>query len=178
MSFLQPNDRNQEVYPQFKNGRVININEKPVEWYQPFDENKPNNSFQEQALYGIQSHSVLSSVYFSKENVKLVNDMIRYYVYQRSNEKYLIGDQSTIQIEILMRSIFLQHARHLPDNIPDQIKELNMMVVNLSVPRIISEALQYNGYVKDLEQNPVPLEHPKNMSSMGTKILKSVTSTF
>ena len=67
MSFLQPNDRNQEVFPQFQNGRVININEKPVEWYQPFDGNKPNDSFQNQALYGIQSHSVLSDAFFSKE---------------------------------------------------------------------------------------------------------------
>lgn len=177
MSFLQPNDRNQEVFPQFQNGRVININEKPVEWYQPFDGNKPNDSFQNQALYGIQSHSVLGDAFFSKANVKLVNDMIRYHVYLKSEKKMIIGDQSTIQVEILMRSFYLQHARHAGP-ITEQIKELNMMVVNAAVPRIISEAMQYQGYIKDVEQNPVPLEHPKNMNSAGTKLLKSVTSTF
>lgn len=178
MSFLQPNDRNQEVFPQFQNGRVININEKPVEWYQPFDGNKPNDSFQNQALYGIQSHSVLSDAFFSKANVKLVNDMIRYHVYLKSENKMIIGDQSTIQVEVLMRSIFLQHARHLPTKITEQIKELNMMVVNAAVPRIISEAMQYQGYIKDVQQNPVPLEHPKNMNSAGTKNLRPIFSTF
>lgn len=178
MNYL-PQDRNQEVFPQFQNGRVININEKPVEWYQPFDGNVPNKSFESQALYGIQNYTPLSRMFFSKDNVKLINDMIRYHVYTKSGDKKIvIGDQSTIQLEIMMRSIFLQHARHLPVKIREQVKELNYMVVNDAVPRILSEVLQYQGYMYRVENLPTPIELPKNMSSQGTRLLRSVTTTF
>lgn len=177
MSFLQSNGRNQEVFPQFQNGRVININEKPTEWYQPFDNNKPNDAFQSQALYGIQSDSILGKAFFSKANVKLINDMVRYQVFLRSDKKYLIGDQSAIDVEIIMRSMFLQHARHA-GQITEQIKELNMMVVNVILPRILSEIQQYIGYLHRVEQLPVPIERPRNMSSQGTRLLRSVTTTF
>ncbi len=178
MSFLQPNDRNQEVFPQFQNGRVININEKPVEWYQAFDGNQPNDSFQNQALYGIQSHSVLGDAYFSKANVQLVHDMVRYQVYLRSDKKHLIGEQSNLDLEIIMRSIFLQRAKHLPNQIPEQIKELNMMVVNVILPRILSSIEQYIGYLHRVEHLPDEIPLPKNMSNKGTRLLRPIFSTF
>ena len=85
---LQPIDRNEEeMFTQLQNGRVININKKPVEWYQPFDGNVPNNNFESKALYGIQNYSPLSKLFFSKENVQLINDMVRYNVYLKSDKK-------------------------------------------------------------------------------------------
>jgi hypothetical protein len=50
----------QEVLPQFQNGRVINISENQTPWFQLFDGNKPNDSFTNQALYGIQNCSLLA----------------------------------------------------------------------------------------------------------------------
>lgn len=176
---LQPQDRNQEIFPQFKNGRVINIDEKPAnEWYQPFDGNKPNNAFQEQALYGIQNKSLLNQVFFSKANVKLVHDMLRYNVYLKSDKKYIIGPQSNIDLEIAMRSIYLQESRNLPFKITEQVKELNHMVVNNLVPRVLSELQQYLGYLHRVETLPTPISLPKNLSSKGTRLLRSVTTTF
>lgn len=178
MSFLQPNDRNQEVFPQFQNGRVININEKPVEWYQPFDGNKPNDSFQNQALYGIQSHSLLGDAFFSKANVQLVHDMVRYQVYIRSDKKHLIGEQSNLDLEVIMRSIYLQFSRNLQDRITEQIKELNMKVVNVILPRILSSIEQYIGYLHRISTLPQEIELPKNVSSKGTRLLRPIFSTF
>ncbi len=175
---LQPKNRNEEVWPQFQNGRVINISEKPVEWFQLFDNNEPNKAFQSQALYGIQSTSLLSRVFFSKANVKLVEDMIRYNVYIKSNKKYIIGLQSNIDQEIIMRSIYLQNARNLSYKITEQVKELNEMVMTSSVPRLLSEIELYYNYLYRVESLPIPLEHPRNISSAGTRLLRSVFSTF
>jgi len=169
---------NPQVFPQIQNGRVININETPVQWFQMTDNNKPNAAFQEQALYGIQNFTPLNKLFFSKENVKLVNDMIRHTVYLKSNNKHIIGDQSTIELEIVMRSIFLQYSQNLPYKITEQVKELNNMVVNATVPQILSQIEQYNGYLWQVEHNPIPIELPKNMSSSGTRLLRSVTTTF
>lgn len=178
MTNLQPQDRIEEVFPQFQNGRVINVSEKPVEWYQLFDNNEPNKDFANQALYGIQNSSPLSCAFFSKENVQLVNDMLRYNVYLKSNKKYIIGPQSAIDLEIVLRSVLLQHGRYLPYNIKEQVKELNSIAINYMTPQVLSEIEQYYGYLYQTETLPVPIELPKDMSSTGTELLRSVTSTF
>ena len=168
----------QGTFPQFQNGRVVNISEKPAQWFDLFDDNKPNNDFSNQALYGILNCSPLSKIFFSKANVKLVHDMLRYNVYIKSNKKYTIGAQSNIELEIILRSTFLQHSRNLPYKIREQVKELDSITVNIMTPRVLSEIEQYVGYLHRVEQLPIPIAHPVNLSSAGTRLLRSVTTTF
>ena len=77
-----------------------------------------------------------------------------------------------------MRSIYLQHSPNLPTQVKEQIKYLNELVCNWCVEKIIPEIYQYMGYLKEVEYMPVPLEHPVNLSSKGSKNLRSVTTTF
>ena len=90
-----------------------------------------------------------------------------------SNGQYKIGKQSELQLQIIMRSIFLQEAKHLLCNYNQQIQELNQKVIDFGVPKIISEIKQYIGYKRDVNNLPKPLEHPKNLSNKGYKILTS-----
>jgi hypothetical protein len=76
-----------------------------------------------------------------------------------------------------MRGVYLQHSKGA-DNIQQQVIELDNIVVSWAVPKIVNEIEQFRGYVYDLENLPVPLEHPTNLSSAGTKALRSVTTTF
>lgn len=168
----------EEMFPQLQNGRVIDIAEKPVEWFQLFTDNVPNRSFQGQALYGIQNCSPLSKAYFSKENVEILQNQIRYNVWLKSDKKYIIGEQSTVELEIIMRSIYLQFSRNLPYKVKDQVKELNNILVHQVTGRIISNLYQYLGYLHRVETLPTPIELPRSTNSSGTKLLKSVTSTF
>jgi hypothetical protein len=74
--------------------------------------------------------------------------------------------------------MFLQHARHVPDDIKGQIRELNNLVVDDVVPNIISEI---NGYIGYLDRAFAPrkiLDHPEYVSNSGQKTLPSVTRTF
>ena len=104
--------------------------------------------------------------------------MIRYRISQRSNKQNKIGNQSTVEIQVIMRSIFLQHSPNLNYGITDQIKYLNNLIVELCIPRIMSEILQYMGYLNDIQQVPMPIDRPLNLSSRGTKITRSITTTF
>ena len=54
--------KQQDIYPQFKNGRVVNVTEKPVEWFQAFDNNEPNTDFSRQALYPLSQSAVHNMV--------------------------------------------------------------------------------------------------------------------
>ena len=133
----------EKYFPQFQNGRVIEITEQKTERYPLFENNQPNQMFKLEALKGIQNCTPLNRTYFSPENVQLVHDMVRYNVWLKSNKKYLIGEQSNIELEIIMRSIYLQFARNLPFKIKEQVAELNNIVGQQVVPRLISEVEQY-----------------------------------
>ena len=77
-----------------------------------------------------------------------------------------------------MRSIYLQHSLNLNCNIKDQIKKLNDRVIGWSGPKILNEVEQYLGYIYSVENMPIPLERPKNLSIKGSRSLRSVTTTF
>ena len=175
MSFKKIN-----IVNQVENGRVINIDNEERPSFPLFHTSKDNSGkwFKCTALSGIQENSNLSLMYFSKQNIQRLQNLIRYTVYKESNGKYTVDNQSEIDLKIIMRSIYLQHSPNLECHIIKQIEFLNNLVVNWCYPKIINEVSQYIGYVKDVEKLPVPLEHPQNLSSAGTKTLKSVTSTF
>ena len=162
---------------QFQNGRVITTN-KDLKDLNMIENNTTQNNFQSEALYGIQEQTQLNQLYFSKANMSIIQNKIRYQVYLNTEKKHVIDNQSDVELEIIMRSIYLQHSPNLPDQIKEQIKYLNQLVTNWCVEKIIPEIYQYMGYLKEVEYMPVPLEHPVNLSSKGTKNLRSVTTTF
>ena len=96
----------------------------------------------------------------------------------KTDKKHIIGKQSEIELEVIMRSIYLQHSPNLPNQIKEQIKYLNDLVVNWCVEKIIPELYQYLGYLKEVEYMPIPLDLPLNLSSKGSRSLRSVTTTF
>jgi hypothetical protein len=163
---------------QFQNGRVTLTGDVLKDIKMIDNENERMNNFQVEALYGIQETSVLNQLYFSKKNIENVQNMIRYNVYEKSEKKYVIDKQSDIELEIIMRSIYLQHSPNLPNKIKEQISYLNKLVTDWCVEQILPEVNQYFGYMKEIEYMPVPLELPLNLSSKGSRSLRSVTTTF
>lgn len=162
---------------QFQNGRVITTNEN-LKDLQMIENNESQSDFQTEALYGIQEKTQLNQLYFSKKNMNIIQDKIRYEVYMNTEKKHIIDKQSDLELEIIMRSTYLQHSPNLPNQITEQLKYLNQLVTNWCVEKIIPEIYQYVGYLKEVQYMPVPIEHPVNLSSKGTKNLRSVTTTF
>lgn len=166
------------MYNQFQNGRVT-LNNEFIKDMKMFDnENKMSNNFQVEALYGIQETSTLNQLFFSKKNMDIIQDMIRYTVYEKSSRKFVIDRQSDVELEIIMRSIYLQHSPNLPNKIKEQITYLNKLVSDWCAEQIIPEVNQYFGYIKEIEYMPVPIDLPLNLSSKGSRSLRSVTTTF
>jgi hypothetical protein len=166
------------MYNQFQNGRVTLTNENIKDMKMFENENKMNNNFQVEALYGIQETSTLNQLFFSKKNMDIIQNMIRYTVYEKSEKKFVIDRQSEVELEIVMRSIYLQHSPNLPNKIKEQIQYLNKLVSDWCSEQIIPEVSQYFGYMKEIEYMPVPIDLPLNLSSKGSRSLRSVTTTF
>jgi hypothetical protein len=98
--------------------------------------------------------------------------LIRKAVFDRSQPKgYQIDKQSVDELKIIMRAIYYQYARNLPNDLASQVADLNQKVVDWSAPHILSAVDHYHYYLNDISHMPVPLAQPKSLSSAGTKSL-------
>lgn len=89
-------------------------------------------------------------------------------MFKRTEE--IIGPQSLADLRIVMRSVFLSHAKHQPTRIAEQVAELNEVVLEYAVENVASAVESFKYYKTDVEQQPMPLSHPVNMSDSGLKI--------
>lgn len=156
------------------NGRVDLTNYKAGESYvlNQDDPSVKSTPYHTEALRNLQTKSVLSRTFFSDDNIQIIQNAIRYQVWIQSNKRRVIGEQSVMELQLVMRSIYLQYARNLPDQIREQVESLNSRVVNYCVPIIMSNVQQYLQYRQDLSQLPVPNAHPQQMSTAGSKTLQ------
>lgn len=132
----------------------------------------PQTSVETQAADAIKGNFLatpLNQAFFSPANVQIIQNLIRKNVFDRSNGEFLIDPQSSDQLLIIMRAIYYQYGRNRPDGIPQQIEELNTIVADYSVPRILSEVSFHKTFLHDIQHLPVPLSHPVKMSTTGTK---------
>tara|TARA_B100000900_G_C19965240_1_gene467469 strand:- start:2 stop:490 length:489 start_codon:yes stop_codon:yes gene_type:complete len=147
---------------QKNNGRV-NLNVPNIQdKFNMFDKIPVDSRSYHDALTGNSYNTQLSDLYFSKENVQIIQNAIRAGVYKRSNGEHIISNQNLDTIHIIMRSIFLQNSKNLPNNITEQIKELNGLVIEEIVPKLLGEIEGYLVYRKDISEIPEPLQKPKS----------------
>ena len=95
-----------------------------------------------------------------EENMQIIQNGIKAGVYRKSNEQFIIANQNTDTLHIIMRSIFLQHATNISINITDQIRQLNTLVIEDAVPRVYSSLIAHNKYLRDVNTLPQPLDLP------------------
>lgn len=136
------------------------------------DENKPDHNFRNEATRSQLSSNSLSNIFFSQQNVDLLNQAIRYGVWKKSCKKHIIDPQNTTQLRLVMRSIYYQYSKNRPYGILDQIKILNSYVLDFCIPRILSEIGIYHRYRQDIYQLPAPLSYGDYSTLKGTKVLE------
>jgi hypothetical protein len=123
----------------------------------------------EDAIRGNVMPNTLNQAYFSPANVQIVQNKIRKAVYDRSGGKFVIDNQSVDELMIVLRAIYLQYGKNLPTQIPEQIAELNQLVVDWCAPKILAECSMHQTYLHDIQNLPVPMQQPVMMSMKGTK---------
>ena len=112
------------------------------------------------ATEGLWTSDSLSNAFFSQENIQIIQNGIRAGVYHRSNGQYVIGPQDCDSLKIVMRSVFLQNSANQPNNITQQIEQLNKIVLEYCIQQVYSEAQGYMKYINDASTLVVPISHP------------------
>ena len=127
------------------------------------------NTALEDGIRGNWQENLLNRTFFSPENFQIVQNKIRFHVYEETGQ--VIDQQSTDDLFMVMRAIYLSYGRNLDCQIREQVEELNQYVADWSVPKICAEIAMYSRYLKDISAMPVPMSHPVSLSSAGSKSL-------
>jgi hypothetical protein len=114
---------------------------------------------------GIVEESSVSDYFLSGMNTKVIQDTIRYRVFQETDK--VISEQDTNALYIVMRSVLLQFANFGTDvsNLAEEIRKLNARVVNYCVGEVGSNTRQYVMYLEDLTKLPTPIDRPGYVGS-------------
>ena len=118
-----------------------------------------NTGFRD-ALNGNLINNTLSNLFFSAENITILQNGIRKGVYDNSQGNYLIDNQDYDVLKTIMRGIYLQYSANMETNITEQITSLNKLVLDFCIPKIVKEAQSYMIYRKDVSTIPDPISRP------------------
>ena len=164
---------------------VMNVNNMTIEdiYKTPFlfnqEHHKNYRNMAEIAIKGYHSNTELSKLYFSDTNIKRLQKKIRNEIFARTNGDFRLDvDQEQRDLFIVMRAIYMEHARFLPGQTVRQVKRLNQIVVNEIVPSILTEIKQEYGYIREINKPLSPIDRPLNVSNAGRRQLPSFTTTF
>jgi hypothetical protein len=156
------------------NGRIFFKENEFIPGYELYEgSNQPQNCFQD-SVSTIQEMTPLSKAYFNRKNIDKIQEQIINQVRIRSNNEFNIGRQSDLQLQIIMRSIYLSYSKNNNNNIQKQIDELNHMVINDCIKQIMPEIKQYLHYRNDISKPRELMSHSINVSSSGEKTLQHV----
>jgi hypothetical protein len=105
--------------------------------------------------------NILAKTFFSAANIQILQNGLRAGIYAMSgSKKIVVPPQNIDNLKIIMRSIYLQHARHLPDDIRGQVETLNKIVLDYVIPTVYNEAVGYLKYLEDKSTLVVPIDRP------------------
>lgn len=163
MNYLDVNGLNQvnKILDMDKyNGRVNIIEPNPETQFKMQERLAVKNKATEfrEALDGIWESNVLAQVFFSGENVQIIQNGLRAGVYKKSENRFVVAPQNIDTLKVIMRSIYLQYAEHYADNITGQVERLNQLVLDYAIPSVFNEAVGYVKYCQDQSSLVVPLE--------------------
>ena len=130
-------------------------------------------SFEQYLLKGFNEPNKLTGLLFSSENLVNVSNQLVYGVYLQTNKR--IKSPDLLKVGEHLRNVFIEYSKYNPNNIFNEIKKLNDICIARLLPYLVSDTKEYFDNLIDLE-NPngiFNLERPQNVSTIGTKKLKS-----
>lgn len=133
--------------------------------------------------------TLLTFLFFSKQNVQNIQNIIKYKVYQKTNK--IVDQQNVNELLIIMRSIYLEYSSHPPmlnDQMPEELKKqiinmytsevkrLNDIVIDYVFPNVLSGLQQYIAYLRDASTQPYQQNQPDSSDNItGQREYRSIT---
>jgi len=149
------------------NGRIFISPDEQVKPYELYQDSTQKQDTDISIISNIVVPNAVSRTFFSNDNVERLQRQIIQEVFRVSQKQ--IGKQSYNELQIIMKSMYLQYGRNLPTEIEEQVATLNKYVLDECVRIIVPNVLQYNKYLQDIT-SPIPIMPlAQNVSNKGYK---------
>jgi hypothetical protein len=132
-----------------------------------------DTNFQKTAIEGVTELNIISNLFLSEKNIKLIHLKIINSIREKYN--YTISKQSKNELLIIMRSIYLNNCTNNVSNkneIKKELIKLNDLVINYSVNNIIKNIKSHELYLDKINNNLNPIDLPRPTTVKGDKILE------
>lgn len=113
------------------------------------------------------SDTDLNTRFFGAENVERLQGGIQTAV--RNMVNATIDRQSDPDLLMVMRSYYLQYGQNNPENVEQELQDLNERVIAFCSNRISVEVEAYRYYRKDILDFPAPIARPIDTQIYGTR---------
>ena len=127
------------------------------------------SKFQQQATIRIHTPNLLNQAFFSDENIKHLQDEIRYRVWIKSDKKHIIDPQRPDDLKTIMRAYYLQYSLNVPGNEREELEMLNNRVMAFCVDDILGAINMYIYNRNQILDYPEQISRPINPHIIGTK---------
>jgi hypothetical protein len=140
VNILEPEDKD----ARFKMFEKISVKNKATEY--------------RESMTNVWENNVLSQVFFSAENIQIIQNALRKGVFDLSKGKYIVPNQNIDALKIIMRSNYLTFAEHHKEDITGQVERLNQFVLDYCVPFVFNETKFYMKYLEDQSTIAMPFD--------------------
>lgn len=115
-----------------------------------------------------QAQTPLNTLFFSAFNMDLLQRGIRQAF--KNETGIAIDYQNSDDLYSLMRVVFINNSGDHHNNINEQVKFMNMRVIETAVSQIQTGVSQYIAYANDIDTISLPMDRPTNTSTVGKKM--------
>ena len=118
-----------------------------------------------------QTPTPLNTLFFSDFNLNLLQKAVRQSFKNISG--IAIDRQNPDDMYAIMRVVYINNAGNNYENINEQVKSMNGMVIKTALSQIQSGVSQYMNYIRDIDTLVVPQNPPQNTSTFGLQMDKN-----
>lgn len=118
-----------------------------------------------------QTPTPLNTLFFSDFNLNLLQKAVRQSFKNISG--IAIDRQNPDDMYAIMRVVYINNAGNNYENVNEQVKSMNGMVIKTALSQIQSGVSQYMNYIRDIDTLVVPPKPPQNTSTFGLKMDKN-----
>jgi hypothetical protein len=180
-SFVQNYKSNDFISPGLTSFETVQNKIKDTNYETPLYQEQNDNwgNYENDILKNRIEKTPLGELFFSRANVSRIQKMIKKAVFDRTNGKYkLTADQNLSDLLIVMRGCYLDDAQNNPYQIVHQVKVLNHKTLERIAPDLVSNLIQNQNYIEQLDKPIDPIPLPVNVNNKGRKAMPSISNIF
>ena len=115
-----------------------------------------------------QCDTPLNTLFFSEFNTNLLQRGIRQAFKDKSG--IAIDYQNVDDLYGIRRMVFINNSGDHYNQVKEQVKDMNIRVIDTALSQIQTGVSQYIAYTRDIDTISTPLDQPINTSTVGKKI--------